>query len=103
MCPPPAYYYHKPMKLDQFNEGPPAAEHRGQSEERREPEMARIPEMSLEDAIAKFNVRFGTTYDVNHKWPATDLMDMSLHAGFNTEPNLSRVLYRYAEIAEEAV
>lgn len=67
------------------------------------PTMAVQPVESLEDTIAKFNVAFGTSYNVNFVWDAMELGNMAIHAKTNGRPELAYLLARHAEIAERIV
>jgi hypothetical protein len=103
-------------KFDRFNEGPPDLEHRGQAEREDEgktltatvneclrPTMAVQPVESLEDTIAKFNVAFGQSFNVNGEYSRTTLTNMAMHAMDKGMPELSYLLTRHAEIAERIV
>lgn len=67
------------------------------------PSFAQLPAMSVEDAIAKFNVAFGTTLNQNQERTKADLMNLSRHAHEGGENYLASVLYRYAEAAKEVL
>ncbi len=72
-------------------------------ESEKRPTMAVRPVESLEATIAKFNVAFGTAYDVNFAWDAMELGNMAIHAKEHGRPELAYLLERHAENAEKIV